>query len=158
MGTSSRLATILDSEMLINNGARIYPPGFPLASLRLLPSQPVPTSDLSTQLGKRYLLRYLLPHQVGTLTTGTTRRQHVTPTAYAPEETVSWLALPSPTQPRTYVLLLYPSQLTNVYGPRWVLMGGGIEYILATGFTQSAIKRISPDPSSPPAIWELEVK
>ena len=100
----------------------------------------------------------MLPHQVGTLLNGTTNRQFVTPTPYSPEETVSWLALPSPSQPRPYVLLLDPAQLQDVYGPRWVHMGGGIEYILNTGFPPNAIARISPDPSNPPAIWELEVK
>ncbi len=103
--------------MLTNNGTRIYPPGFPLAGLRRYRSQPVPAGNLVAQLGNRYLLRYLLPHQLGSLITGTNRRQHVTPTAYAPEETVSWLALPFPTQPRPYVLLLNPIHLTDVYGP-----------------------------------------
>jgi hypothetical protein len=129
----------------------IYSPGTPLSGMQLV-------KDLSNQLGKRYLLRYLLPHQLGTLLNGTSNRQYVTPTPYAPEETVSWLALPAPDQPRPYVLVLDPKKLTDVYGPRWVQMGGGIEYILDKGFLADAIVSISPDPSTPPAKWELEVK
>jgi hypothetical protein len=100
----------------------------------------------------------LLPSRLGTLLGGTNNPQYVTPTPYAPEETISWLALPLPNQPRPYGLLLDPDKLTDVYGPRWGLLGGGIEYILKTGFTPDAIVRISPDSSTPPSRWELEVK
>ena len=110
MGTSSRIATILDSAMLINNGVNIHPPGTPLSGL-------TPVSNLSGELGGRYLLRYMLPYQVGRMIGGIGAPQHVTPTAYSPEETNSWLALPAPASPRSYVLLLNPSRLTNVVGP-----------------------------------------
>jgi hypothetical protein len=155
MGTSSRLATVLDAEMLRQKGVNIFAPGTSLVQMQTSPHQPV---NISSHLGERYLLRYLLPHQVGTLLNGTPRRQYVTPTPYAPEETGSWLALPSPNQPRPYVLLLDPTQLRDVYGPRWVQMGGGIEYILAQGFRPGAIVNMSPDPSTTPPRWELEVK
>ena len=71
---------------------------------------------------------------------------------------MSWLALPAPDQPRPYALLLDPTNLQDVYGPRWVQMGGGIEYILANGFLVNDIVDISPDPASLPSKWELEVK
>ncbi len=160
MGTSSRLATVLDAEMLRQKRVSIFPPGTPLVQMQNSPNQPVP--NLLAYWGGRYLLRYLLPHQVGTLLNGTNTRQYVTLTPYAPEETVTWLALPAPNQPRPYVLLLNPTHLDPVlypvYGPRWVQMGGGIEYILNTGFPANAIVSVSPDPSAPPARWELEVK
>ena len=82
---------------------------------------------------------------------GTGHRQYVTPTPYAPEEVVSWLALPAPDQQRPFVLVLDPTGLTDVYGPRWVSMGGGIEYILDSGFPERAIVNVSPDPITPAA-------
>src|SRR5690242_20129012 len=83
-------------------------------------------TDLPGQLGGRYLLRYLLRSQLGTLTSGTSQTQYVTPTPYAPEETITWLALPPTAGYREWVLLLDPGQLTHVRGPRWIRLGGGI--------------------------------
>jgi hypothetical protein len=151
LGTCSRIAMVIGSEMLSNNGIHIYPQGTPLTGMS-------PVNNLSTQLSGRYLLRYLLPHQLGRFLNGTSTRQYVTPTPYAPEETASWLALPAPDQPRPYDLVLDPTQLHDVFRPRWVQMGGGIEYILNTGFLSNAIANVSPDPSTSPAKWELEIK
>lgn len=100
------------------------------------------------ELGGRYLLRYLLPHQVGVHIEGTQESQWVTPTPYAPEETVSWLALPAPTQPRTLVLLLKPEMIDEIWGPRWVRLGQGIEYYLPQGFGRNAL-------AFP---WEIQVR
>ena len=91
-------------------------------------------ADLAWQLCDRALLRYLVPRDVRRFEYGTTNRQFVTPTPCAPGETISWLALPAVTEPRRYVLLLDPGKLHDVYGPRWVRFGGGIEYILNSGF------------------------
>jgi hypothetical protein len=116
----------------------------------------VPTSALARktgrqvagELGERYLLRYLLPHQVGVKMGGSGEPHWVTPTAYAPEETISWLALPAPRDPRPYVMLLKPGEIADIWGPRWVRFGGGIEYFLPQGFPAAAL-------AFP---WDLEVR
>ena len=84
--------------------------------------------QVARELGDRYLMRYLLPHQVGQFVGGSSGPHWVTPTAYAPEETISWLALPAPRDPRPYVMLLKPEEIVDIWGPRWVRFGGGIEY------------------------------
>ena len=89
-----------------------------------------------------------LPTKSGAYTSGTTNPQLVTPTPFAPEETVSWLALPSPRSPRPYVLLLKPEEIPDIWGPRWVRFGGGIEYHLPNGFPPTALA----------FTWELEVR
>lgn len=113
MGTSSRLATILDSEMLRAKGVLSYPAGTPLTLMN-----PLSNVALATQLDGRYLLSYF--SQAPQTLTAWPNRTYVTPTPYSPEETVSWLALPNPSQPRGFVLLLNPAKLNNIYGPRWV--------------------------------------
>jgi hypothetical protein len=96
-------------------------------------------ADVATELGNRYLLRYLLAHQLGQFRNGSSRKHYVTPTPYSAEETISWLALPQPTEPRTYVMLLDPARISVILGPRWVRLGKGIEYVLPDGFPQDAI-------------------
>ena len=64
--------------------------------------------------------------------------QFVTPTPYSPTEVISWLALPT-TARREFALFLNATQLSDVRGPRRVLLGGGLEYILASGFPATAI-------------------
>jgi hypothetical protein len=148
-GTSSRVATHLDAEMIVQHVA-IAPVGTPLATLPVVP-------NLSEQLGGRLLLRYLTRDKVGTLLAGVAHRQFVTPTPYAPGETVSWLALPPAPGPRTFVLLLQPHLLTDVRGPRWIQFGGGIEYILESGFSADAVADVAPGPTGS-SRWELEVR
>lgn len=104
--------------------------------------------QVAGELGDRYLCRYLLPHQVGQYVAGSGNPHWVTPTAYAPEETISWLALPTPRGPRPYVMLLKPGEIVDIWGPRWVRLGGGIEYVLPNGFPAAAL-------AFP---WELEVR
>lgn len=148
MGTNSRLATILDVGMI--GPARIRPASTPIDQLPTV-------TDLAGELGGRYLLRYLASGQVGRLRGGVGDPQFVTPTPYAPEETISWLALPAPTELREFVLLLQPERLTDVVGPKWVWMGGGIEYVLLNGFSADAIVDMAPG-SAVPARWEIEVR
>ena len=62
--------------------------------------------QVADEIGGRYLLRYLLPHQVGQFSNGSAETHYVTPTPYAPEETVHYLALPEPDQPRSYAPVL----------------------------------------------------
>src|SRR5215211_4018811 len=148
-GTSSRLATHLDAEHI-----RIRTPiaaiGTPLHALPRV-------NDLDGQLGGRLLLRYLTADRVGTLLGGVRHRQFVTPTGYAPGETISWLALPPAAGPRTFALLLKPAQLNDVRGPRWIQFGGGIEYVLESGFSADAIADVAPGPIGA-ARWEVEVR
>lgn len=48
-------------------------------------------------------------------------------------EAIAWLALPTPTR-RDYVLYLDPRHLLGIRGPQRILLGGRLEYILASGF------------------------
>jgi hypothetical protein len=60
MGVCSRLATVLDHEMLEVRGVII--------ASRLTPDDELPRKDgkdVADELGGRYLLRYMLPHQTG---------------------------------------------------------------------------------------------
>lgn len=149
MGTSSRIATHLDAEMLLLN-TPIFPAHTSLAALPLVTNLPV-------QLGGRYLLRYLMTSQLGTLRSGTSDTQFVTPTPYAPEETISWLTLPPAAGYREWVLLLDPTQLADVRGPRQVRFGGGIEYVLVSGFPAAAIvNAVAGPPGS--AGWEIQIR
>lgn len=140
MGTSSWLATLLDQEMLeVVRKVSIRPRTTPDAMLPQLNGPQV-----ATHLGGRYLLRYLLPHQVGDVDSyaaqGSNRRHFVTPTPYAPGETVPWLALPKPAESRLYVMLLDPEKIDReVLGPRWVRGGKGFEYLLPQGFPKEAL-------------------
>lgn len=161
MGTASRLAIILDQTMLEKNvhlfpvvkqTIKIAPPGTPDSALT-----PKHGKDVAEELGKRYLLRYLLPWQVSSLTRGTKNQQYVTPTPLAPEETIPWLNLPAPQHPRTFVLLIDPELLPDDYpvrGPRWVYLGGGIEYLLPAGFPMKAVVDVGVGPDTK---WELQV-
>lgn len=149
LGSCSRIATHLDAEMLRSRTV-IDPIGTDTGSLRRV-------RDLVTELGGRLLLRYLLPEQVGELTRGTARPQCVTPTPYAPGETISWLGLPPASGPRTWVLLLDSHYLDDVRGPRWIQFGGGIEYVLPHGFSAEAVADVAPGPRGS-ARWELEVR
>jgi len=103
--------------------------------------------DVAIELGGRYLLRYMLPRQVGKYALGSDDRHYVTPTPYSPEDTVSWLYLPKPSEKRPYVMLLDPAKIPYVQGPRWARLGKGIEYILPRGFPREAVV----------GGWELEV-
>lgn len=143
-GSASFIATLLDWEMLeVVNGVPIAP-----STTRDEDLDEKTGAKVSKDLGGRYLLRYLLPQQAGQFQEGSPGRRHcVTPTPYAPEETISWLALPEPTRPRTLIMLLDPSRIQKIRGPRWIRLGKGIEYILPDGFPKDAI--VFP--------WEIQV-
>lgn len=142
MGTCSRIATMIDADMLYRNGATIASAWTPDSSLvQSLKSG----RDVSKELGNRYLLRNLLPFQVAFFEDGSKTPRfpkmpdrfknayhYVTPTPFSPEEAIAWLALPTPHQLRPYVVLLDPKKINDkiIGGPRWVRMGGGIEYVL----------------------------
>jgi len=151
MGTSSRLATMIDADMLARHGVSIAPPGTPDNSLVRKTGILV-----SWELGGRFLLRYLLSSQLASLVTSAflNRPHYVTPTPFSAEETIAWLALPSPNQPRPYVVLLKPASIPTIWGPRWVHLGGGIEYVLPNGFQQSDMVDVG---TAPGTSWPLLV-
>ena len=144
MGQCGRLATMLDQEMLeVVRRVRI--------ASRVTPDDSLANRlgrDVAIELGGRYLLRYMFPYQVGQYAQGSQDRHFVTPTAYSPEDAVSWLYLPKPTGKRPFVMLLDPAKIPYVRGPRWVRLGNGIEYLLPRGFPGEAVV----------VGWELEVK
>lgn len=134
MPNASSLATTLDQEMLENRRVSI--------AGRTTPDADLPSKtgiEVAQELGNRYLLRYLVGHQVGRYVDGSDARHFVTPTAYSAAEAVSWLALPLPTQDRAFVLILDPAKVATIIGPRWVRCGKGIEYILPVGFPKEAL-------------------
>jgi hypothetical protein len=142
MSNASWLATSLDQEMLEGHGVSI--------ASRTTVDEDLPSksgTQVSHELGSRYLLRYLAGHQTGLYTIGSDRRHFVTPTPYSAAETVSWLALPLPTQDRAFVLMLDPGKIATIIGPRWVRCGKGIEYILPFGFPKEALA----------LAWEVQV-
>lgn len=158
MVACSRLATMLDADMLARHHTTISAAGTPFSEL---PNKTGPV--VAWELGGRYLLRYLLSHQVTLFARGIrgissdflNAQHYVTPTPFSPEETVSWLALPAPDQPRPYVILLKPEAITKrILGPRWVRVGGGIEYLLPDGFDSTAIVNIGVAPNTQ---WPLLV-
>ncbi len=133
MSTCSAVATRLDEEMLSLRPAHIYPAHTPL---HLMPSRT--GAAVSAELGGRYLLRFLMRRQYRQFSTGSPNVNFTTPTPYSPTEAISWLALPNPA-PRDFVLFLDPNSIPEVRGPRRVLLGGGVEYILPNGFPVSAL-------------------
>ena|SRR5881296_876402 len=164
MGTSSRIATLLDAAMLVANHVGIYPHSVPWSQIE--EEQGAKGVDVSAQVGPRYLIHYIQRRDVGHFARGRGGRVYVTPTPYSPEETISWLSLPFPTAFREFALFLNPKRLgykdagplCRVYGPRWVPFGGGIEYLLLDGFTEDAVVAVADDPPGPAGRWELEVK
>lgn len=142
MSSASRLATTLDIEMLLSNGTSIAAPSVSTA----MPERP--GVDVALEICGRFLIRYIRPHQLGTLLGGTDNSQWVTPTPYPPEDAVRWLALPDPRDPPRHALLLDAARIRAICGPRYVRLGGGLEYLLPQGFPRDAIV----DPA-----WEIEV-
>lgn len=135
MGSASFLATILDQEMLeVAHGVTIAARD---TKLRDLPERS--GTQVATQLGGRYLLRFALTEQCGFYKDGSDSAHWATPTPYPPQDTVSFLALPRPAEERLYVWILNPSKIDFVRGPRWVRFGNGIEYHLPKGFPKAAI-------------------
>jgi hypothetical protein len=95
---------------------------------------------VARELGGRPLLRYGRMEQLTDFHMGSDRVHYVTPTPYAPSDASQWLALPRLTESRIGVGLIDPLKLGDrpVLGPRWVWLGGGIEYVLPEGFPPEA--------------------
>ncbi len=95
---------------------------------------------VATEIGGRFLVRYLVASQLNEFLEGSTDRDHwVTPTAIAPEVVVSWLALFAPKVARQHVLVLDVAKIDVVRGPAWIRGGQGIEYYLPGGFPKDAV-------------------
>jgi hypothetical protein len=115
--------------------------GIPIADASVVESAlPLKSgTEVALELSGRFLLRYLRRAEVNQYAFGSGNRHFVTPTAYAAEECAAWLRLPDPAVRRSHVLLLDASKIAEIRGPRWVEGGGGIEYILPSGFPQGAL-------------------
>ena len=141
MAAASWLATMLDHEMLeLARRVPIAPRSTTDRALETSPKWNKSGAQVAAELGGRYLLRYLLRDQVGLYRDGSEDQHFVTPTPYTAGETVSWLALPAPHEERPFVMVLDPSKIDDeLWGPRWVRLGKGIEYILPNGFPKQAV-------------------
>lgn len=137
---AAQLATFLDHWMLeqdqhvASRGGGIAT-GF--ADMAALPSRA--GGQLAAELGGRLLVRYLREHEIAEAQQGTPRPVWATPTPYGPADAADLLALPRAWEPRAYLVLLRPEDVPEVRGPRWVLGGGGIEYLLPQGYPASAV-------------------
>jgi hypothetical protein len=132
--SASRLAKILDQEMIERNGGSIAP----ATTLdRDLP--PRPGMAIADEIGGRLLIRYMLRRQLGMFLKGSTDRHFVTPTPLSPGAVRPFLALPAVAEPRPYAMLVDPAAIGIIQGPRWVRGGDGIEYLLPDGFPEQAL-------------------
>jgi hypothetical protein len=146
---SGKLATLLDMLQLRRQGVLIHPP----ADVAAVSPPRRPGAEVARELGGRMLVRYLTPAQQGRFLAGTTEQTFVTPTAYSPEEAITYLVLPAPTVPRTLALVLDPTRIEWIIGPMWAADGRGIQYILPEGFPREAIIV----PGAPGMSWEVSV-
>lgn len=137
---AAQLATFLDHWML-EREERVAERGDRIASgftgQDALPSRS--GDELAGELGGRLLLRYVREHEIEEAGNGTARAVWVTPTPYGPSDAVDVLALPRGWEPRDYLVLIRPERVREARGPRWVLGGGGIEYLLPFGYPSSAV-------------------
>ena len=132
--SASRLAKILDQEMIERAGTTIAPATTLDAHLPRRAG-----SDVSRELGGRFLIRYMLHRQLGSFRGGSTAKHFVTPTPLSVASVGPYLALPSVSEPRPFALLIDAAAVTVVQGPRWVRGGDGIEYLLPDGFRPDAL-------------------
>lgn len=131
------LATKLDELMLHTKIAHFTTPD------ECLPIKP--GAEVAKELGGRMLLRYVdRPDE-----NGRTTPTYTTPTPYSTDEVVSFLALPAPLSPRRWVVVIDPSEVERIKGPRYCVMGLGIEYILPDGYPSSSLTKPG---------WALEVR
>jgi hypothetical protein len=120
MASAGLLATTLDEEMLLTRGVHIYSSATPYATLE---SNPKKGSEVAIEIGGRLLLRYVIKPQV--VEKDCHDRVFVTPTPYAPDDTVSFLALPRPSSKRDYVMLLRPEKIECIPRPAMDMLRHG---------------------------------
>jgi hypothetical protein len=138
------VATWLDWEMLRNRSVQVapaIPP--PPTSVGLSPGlfgmARKSGQDVYKEIGGRYLLRYVREWQVGSFQNGSGNFHYVTPTLYRSTDAVAPLFLPAGDRPPPFAMLLDPRKIPEIWGPRFVYLGFGIEYVLPMGFTKQAI-------------------
>jgi hypothetical protein len=102
--------------------------------------------EVAIELGGRLLIRYLRQRDVASKPAGSsavlgarTDATWVTPTPLSPTEAVAALALPFALEPRTHAVLLNPARIAHIQGPRRILHGTGIEYLLPQGYPAAAL-------------------
>ncbi|MEW1735862.1 hypothetical protein AB0346_07920 [Nocardia beijingensis] len=135
MTHATALAINADINMLQHHGVTVYPENIADSALP-------PCPDLAQDLGGRYLIKYIRQDSFNRLSamSGITHfpgRHHVTPTVLCAADLGKALHLPPLPNPK-YALLLNPAKVQAV-GPRRILQGIGIEYILPNGFPVDAI-------------------
>jgi hypothetical protein len=140
---ASRLARVLDQEMIERAGTAIASAMTPDADLPLRRGV-----EVSSELGGRFLVRYMTRRQLGLFSGGSTGQHFVTPTPLSHSEVRAVLALPAVAQPRPFAMLIDPAKVADIRGPRWIRGGDGIEYLLPSGFPANAL----------PLAWEIEIR
>ena len=128
------LATKLDVEMLVKQGVKVASSAVPDDDLPLKTGK-----EVAHELGGRPLVRYLRWEDAGRYLYGDSNRHCATPTAYSSDDVVGFLNLPDPITRRTHFLLLNPAKVIELLGPRYILWGSGIEYVLPEGFPKEAL-------------------
>jgi hypothetical protein len=124
---SGWLATEMDSLML---SGKIAPKGMLDSALPIRSG-----NEVADELHGRMLIRYAIDaHE-----TPRSMTTYVCPTPLSTEELSAFLALPRPDVKREYAILLDPTQIDQVQGPRWCAMGQGIEYVLPAGYQARAV-------------------
>jgi hypothetical protein len=128
---SAHIATMLDQERI--ESFRRLPIGGRTARVEDMPERP--GTEVASEIGDRYLLRYLMKGQLSDFAchgpnsgSAFTRPHWLTPTPIPKADVTSWLALFAPSDERDYVLVIDPARLTSVQGPAWIRLGSGIEY------------------------------
>jgi hypothetical protein len=148
MGTSGRIATQLDVEMLVRKGITIAHP--------LQAKDPMLIKrggQVADELGGRLLLHYVIERNIRAYEDGRAEACYVTPTPLSPEETIDYLVVPGANSPREYVYYLDPARIEWIVGPIFVAGGSGIQYILLEGFPAEAIVV----PGAPSGRWAVRV-
>jgi len=128
------LAIALDELMIMGRKGSIAAPFIDDEALQRRPG-----IEVAEELGGRMLLTYVHPLRLGEFSDGTSRPVWVTPTPFDSEAAVTNLYLPDPGNPRKHVLMLDPTKVGLVVGPRKVFLGYGIEYLLPNGFERRAL-------------------
>ncbi len=144
MAHCSRLATVLDQEMIeVTRQVRICS--------RITRDEDLPRKtgqDVALELGCRYLLRYVMSHQVGEFTGGSAVKHWVTPTPVCTGGDGSVAVSPQPRRQPVACNAAGPGKDPVDTGPPLGRLGDGIEYILPDGFPREAVV----------GGWEMEVQ
>ncbi|WP_405933715.1 hypothetical protein [Streptomyces sp. NBC_00827] len=130
MGTCGFLATHIDLFML---GARVFPEWERLDAHA--------KADASC-LNGRLLVHYLVPgaqHDFREGFAGGEGGLWATPTPYSSDDAARYLRFPCPQVARTHAILIDPTKVPELRGPRRVQRGDGLEFLLPQGVPANAI-------------------